>query len=124
MYGNTNLDDTEITMRTEFQESILIKEKLNQNDKLLVGLIYKTTFNNSKEYNDKLVHLMSEAADMGYSHILTHYPEINWETWNTKGKRSNTSSFKNKFVEALQDNFNTQQNLHDEEELTPLPSKP
>ncbi|VDI15853.1 Hypothetical predicted protein [Mytilus galloprovincialis] len=32
-----------------------------------------------------------------------NYPEINWETWNTKGDRPNSTE--NKFLEALQDNF-------------------
>ncbi|CAG2196936.1 unnamed protein product [Mytilus edulis] len=107
MYVDSNLEATEITMKTEFQENIFIKVKLNQNDKLLVGLIYRTPSNSSKEYNDKLVNLMSEATDMGYSHILImgdfNYPEINWETWNTKGDRPNSTE--NKFLEALQDNF-------------------
>ncbi|CAG2214545.1 unnamed protein product [Mytilus edulis] len=107
MYVDSNLEATEITMKTEFQENIFIKVKLNQNDKLLVGLIYRTPSNSSKEHNDKLVNLMSEATDMGYSHILImgdfDYPEINWETWNTKGDRPN--SIENKFLEALQDNF-------------------
>ncbi|VDH94238.1 Hypothetical predicted protein [Mytilus galloprovincialis] len=107
MYVDSNLEATEITMKTEFQENLFIKVKLNQNDKLLVGLIYRTPSNSSKEYNDKLVNLMSEATDMGYSHILImgdfNYPEINWETWNTKGDRPNSTE--NKFLEALQDNF-------------------
>ncbi|XP_071123444.1 uncharacterized protein [Mytilus edulis] len=107
MYVDSNLEATGITMKTEFQENLSIKVKLNQNDKLLVGLIYRTPSNSSKEYNDKLVDLMSEATDMGYSHILImgdfDYPEINWITWNTKGDRPNSTE--NKFLEALQDNF-------------------
>ncbi|CAC5374164.1 unnamed protein product [Mytilus coruscus] len=107
MYVDTNLEATEIQMNTEFQENLFIKIKLNQNDKLLLGLIYRSPSNNTKEYNDKLVNLMSEATEMGYSHILImgdfNYPEINWEIWNTKGERSN--NYENIFLESLQDNF-------------------
>ncbi|CAG2206460.1 pncA [Mytilus edulis] len=73
MYVDSNLEATEITMKTEFQENLFIKVKLNQNDKLLVGLIYRTPSNSSKEYNDKLVpYVMKTTVALKWHTILQH----------------------------------------------------
>jgi len=41
-------------METNFQENLFVKIKLNQTDKLLVGLVNRSPFNRTSEYNDKL----------------------------------------------------------------------
>jgi endonuclease/exonuclease/phosphatase family metal-dependent hydrolase len=101
------MEATEVHMETNFQENLFVKKKLNQTDKLLVGLVYRPPSNKTSEYNDKLCSLISETINKGYSHILImgdfNYPDIDWENWNTKG--DNTNSHEYKFVETIQDNF-------------------
>ncbi|VDI78167.1 Hypothetical predicted protein [Mytilus galloprovincialis] len=107
LYIDSNLESTEVNMEAQFQENIFIKIKLNQNDKLLIGLIYRSPSNNTKEYNDKLTELISEATQKGFSHILImgdfNYPAIDWEIWNTKGENEN--SIENRFLDSIQENF-------------------
>ena len=107
LYIDNKLDTTETHMGTNFQENLCVKIKLNQTDRLLVGLVYRSPSNRTSEYNDKLCSLISEATSKGYSHILImgdfNYPDIDWENWNTKG--NNTNSHEYKFVETIQDNF-------------------
>ena len=57
-------------METTFRENLFLKIKLNQTDKLLVGLVYRSPSNRTSEYSDKLCSLISEATNKGYSHIL------------------------------------------------------
>ena len=42
LYISDKLKATEISMETNFQENIFVNIKLNQTDKLLVGLIYRS----------------------------------------------------------------------------------
>jgi hypothetical protein len=94
-------------MKINFQENLFVKIKLNQTEKLLVGLVYRSPSNRTSENSDKLCSLISEATNKGYSHILImgyfNYLDIDWENWNTKG--DNTNSHEYKFVETIQDNF-------------------
>ncbi|CAG2214542.1 unnamed protein product [Mytilus edulis] len=110
MYVDSNLEATEITIKTEFQENIFIKVKLNQNNKLLVGLIYRTPSNSFKEYNDKLVNLMSEATDMGKNilskKIITKQDPETRAEYNTVRNQAKTSVNKQKklFEKGLSEN--------------------
>jgi len=94
-------------MESKFQENLFVKIKLNQNDKLLVGIIYRSPSVKTFEYNNELCTLLTEAIKKGFSHILImgdfNYPEINWESWNTKS--DNTENIENKFIDTVQDNF-------------------
>ena len=69
IYIDNKLEATETHMETNFQENLFVKIKLNQTDKLLVGLVYRSPSNRTSEYNDKLCSLISEATSKGYSHI-------------------------------------------------------
>lgn len=59
------------------------------------------------EYNNELCILLTEAIKKGFSHILImgdfNYPEINWESWNTKSDI--TENIENKFIDTVEDNF-------------------
>ena len=80
LYIDNKLEATEIRMDTNFQENLFVKIKLNQTDKFLVGLVYRSPSNRISEYNDKLCSLISEATSKGYSHVLImsdfNYPDI------------------------------------------------
>jgi hypothetical protein len=71
LYVDNKSEAAETHMETNFPEKLLVKIKLNQTDKLLVGLVYRSPSNRTSEYNDKLCSLISEATSKGYSHILT-----------------------------------------------------
>jgi hypothetical protein len=93
LYLDNKLEATEIHIKTNFRENLFAKIKLNQTDKLLVGVVYRSPSNRTSEYSDKLCSLISEATNKGYSHILIigdfNYPDIDWENWNTKGDNTN-----------------------------------
>ena len=105
-------------MEKNFQENLFVKIKLNQTDKLLVGLVSNRTSENS----DNLCSLISEATNKGYSHILImgdfNYPDIDWENWNTKG--NNTNSHEYKFVEPIQCLYQHTRKQQDGEAQIPL----
>ena len=104
LYLDNKLEATEIHMKTNFQENLFVKIKLNQTDKLLV---HRSPSNRTSENSDNLCSLISEATNKGYSHILImgdfNYLDIDWENWNTKG--DNTNSHEYTFIETIQDNF-------------------
>ena len=56
-------------MSTKFCENLFVKIKLNNNDNLLLGLIFKSTFDNSREHADNSCDLINKASNAGYSHI-------------------------------------------------------
>jgi hypothetical protein len=58
LYIDNKLDTTETHMGTNFQENLCVKIKLNQTDRLLVGLVYRSPSNRTSEYNDKLCSLL------------------------------------------------------------------
>ena len=45
IYIDNKLEATETHMETNFQENLFVKIKLNQTDKLLVGLVYRSPSN-------------------------------------------------------------------------------
>jgi hypothetical protein len=83
-----------------------LRQALNNNDKLLLGLIYKSPSDNSRECADNVCDLINEASNAGYSHILLmgdfNLPVINWDTWSCKGDVNRTE---HKLLETLQNNF-------------------
>ncbi len=106
LYIHKHLEAKEVKMKTEFEESVFAKIRLNNNDNLLVGLIYRSD-SGTAENNRKLRTLISEASSLGHSHILLmgdfNYPDINWNNWSTKG--DNTESEEFLLLENLRDNY-------------------
>ena len=80
LYLDNRLEATEIQIETNFQENLFVKIKLSQTDKLLVGLVYRSSSNRTSENSDNLCSLISEATNKGYSHMLImgdfNYPDI------------------------------------------------
>ena len=72
-----------VYMNTAFEETTCVKIDLNNQDKLLVVLIYRSP--NSAERNNKLLNdLVKETCSLGASHILImgdfNYGSVDWET--------------------------------------------
>ena len=91
----------------EFGESVWCDVKLNRNDNLLVGGIYRSP-NSTSENNDSLNSFSSQLSMP--SHVLIcgdfNYPEINWNNLTSNMSDEHKSS---KFLSAIQDSFLFQQ---------------
>ncbi|XP_069103752.1 uncharacterized protein [Argopecten irradians] len=109
LYVNKLLQPKEVRLETNFQENIFIEVPLNVHEKLLIGLIYRSD-SGSEENNNSLRNLINEATSKNYSKMIImgdfNYPDINWETWNSKG--DSTESHEYKLIHCLQDNFLSQ----------------
>ena len=104
LYTDHRINAKEIKMETNFSECIFAECKLNNKDKLLIGLIYRSD-SGSNENNDNLIKLTNEACEKGFSHILLmgdyNYPNIDWDAWHV----NNLESQEAKFMNCLQDNY-------------------
>ncbi|KAK3101128.1 hypothetical protein FSP39_001163, partial [Pinctada imbricata] len=103
LYVRNELKAVEVESGSEIKESIWVKINLKDNDKLLVGCVYKnpsSTEENHKLLNDMVRNINAEDI---YSHILVagdfNFPDINWTTWNSRDKQSID------FIESLRDGF-------------------
>ena len=99
-----DLGAQEVSMQTEFEESLWCEVKLLGHDKLLIGCIYQSE--SGTNTNNKLLNnLVKEANSKGYSHLLTmgdfNYKDIMWENWNTPTLSENSDEFS--FIENLRD---------------------
>ena len=105
MYIHNSLQASEIKMETSFDENLFVKIEINQTEKALVGLVYRSPSNNTTEQHEKLRSLIAEASNLKYDHQLImgdfNYPQINWETMSADNEKSEEQ----KFVECLEDNF-------------------
>jgi hypothetical protein len=105
IYINNTLTAQETTMDTKFEENLFIDMKLNNNDRLLIGCIYRSESGTATN-NNKLRQLIDEASTKGYSHILMmgdfNYRDINWKTWNHK--TDDPEAEENLFLECLKQN--------------------
>jgi hypothetical protein len=94
-------------MLSRFNESSFVSKQLNNQDKLLVGLIYRSPSNVSNDNEQGLRGLIHEATNKGHSHILMigdfNYLRTDWATRTTPG--NNTEIKEYKFLECIQDNF-------------------
>ena len=51
-------------MESNFEENLLVQIKLNNNDKLLIGIIYRSPSKRSIEHNSKLRELLVETSNL------------------------------------------------------------
>ncbi len=89
----------------DFQESIWCELRLKNNDKLLIGCVYRSP-NSTANNNLMLYNLINEAGSRSNSHLFImgdfNYPEIDWSSFSSKEGVSHHSW---QFLECLQDNF-------------------
>ncbi len=106
LYVHKHLEAKEVHMKTRYEESTFAKIKLNNKDNLLVGLIYRSD-SGSAENNGNLRKLITEASSLGNSHLLLmgdfNYPDINWNSWSTKGDSPESDEYL--LLENLRDNY-------------------
>ena len=109
LYIHKKLGAKDVSMDTIFEENIFVKINLNNQDKLLVGLLYRSPSDSLmvSENNSNLLNLINEASNKNFSHILImgdiNYPDIDWESWDTKNDKVESAEYK--FIQCIQDNF-------------------
>lgn len=113
LYIHRTLQAKEVSMGSEYNENIFVKVKLNNNDNLLIGLLYRSPSaqqniaNSDNNNKNNLLKLINESNTKQFSHVLLmgdiNYPDIDWEAWNTKS--DNIESDEYTFLQSIQDNF-------------------
>ena len=107
LYINKELNGNEVQMESNFEENLFVQIKLNNNDKLLIGIIYRSPSERSIEHNSRLRELLVEASNKGLTHILImgdfNYPDIDWVNYNSRGDKTDSPEYK--FVDTVQDCF-------------------
>lgn len=107
LYINKELNGNEVQMESNFEENLFVQIRLNNNDKLLIGIIYRSPSERSIEHNSKLRELLVEASNKGFTHILImgdfNYPDIDWVNYNSRGDKTDSPEYK--FVDTVQDCF-------------------
>ena len=110
LYISQELKAVQIHLNVEYEEYVCASVKLNNEDKLLIGLVYRSP-NSNNDYNNMLQKLLSEACKRNYSHILImgdfNMANIDRENWHSEGDPTDTMEYK--FIECLQDNYLFQQ---------------
>ena len=83
MYVKDSIRSAEVNMTTSHTVSAWCEVALKDNDKLLVGVVYRSP---ASTYNDnnKLLNVLTEAVHMKTSHVLIfgdfNYTGIDWDT--------------------------------------------
>ena len=104
---NKELNENEVQMESNFEENLFVQIRLNNNDKLLIDIIYRSPSERSIEHTSRLRELLVEASNKGFIHILImgdlNYPDIDWVSYNSRGDKTDSPEYK--FVDTVQDCF-------------------
>ena len=105
LYVHKSLLAEEVIVQSDFEEFVCVEIKLQKNDKLLACVIYRSD-SGTELNNSNLNKLMTQIADMKYSHKLImgdfNYRSIDWNSWTTTSSDSSSDS---KFIESARDGF-------------------
>ena len=92
------------------KDSVWVEVNLKNNDRVLIGCIYRSNSNNQEENEALNSTLRSIANNNKFSHLLLmgdfNFNNIDWVTW--KSSTQNPHDKANRFLEALRDGFYTQ----------------
>ena len=104
IYINKKLKSEEIQFNVKFEESVWAQIRLNNNDMLLLGCIYKSP-SSSPENLDELNKLLTTVSkEKKFSHIMVmgdfNFPKIDWKNWSTKVDKNSEN-----FVESIRDSY-------------------
>ena len=102
MYTHESLVVSEISLFDDYEESIWVEVHLQTNDKLLVGVVYRSN-SGGCDNNSKLFEMFKSFSCFSYTHMLImgdfNMPGVNWRSF------SGTSHMEENFVEAVRDSF-------------------
>ena len=87
------------------RKTFFVKINLNNKDKLLIALIYRSSSNTDLEHGNDLRELIRECYNLNHTHILNmgdfNYPDSNWKNWSIENYSSENEC--TKFLETIQD---------------------
>ncbi|MCG8047037.1 MAG: reverse transcriptase domain-containing protein [Candidatus Thiodiazotropha endolucinida] len=105
VYTKKILNAEKIPLATDYSESIWCKIKLDNNDALIIGCIYRSPSATEDNYSS-LEHLMRQISERRESHKLImgdfNLRDINWDTLTTELGEHHMAS---RFVECIRDTF-------------------
>ena len=94
----------EVTVDQDFNENLFVEIKLNNTDRLLVGIFYRSD-SGTVENNEILIITLNKITEMQYSHVLImgdfNLPRINWELPHF----GNYGTLELKFLDCIQNNY-------------------
>ena len=110
VYVHTSMENSVATVTTNvnYEEACFLEIKLQGNDKLLFGCVYRspTKSTTSEENNDNLNKLLHWVTKQGHSHICIvgdfNFKSINWLSCSTP---KNEESKESKFLDTIRDCF-------------------
>ena len=104
LYINKKLKSEEIKFKEKFEESVWAQIKLNNNDMLLLGCIYKSPSSSPENLDELNKLLITISKEKKFSHIMVmgdfNFPKIDWKNWLTKGDKISEN-----FVESIRDSY-------------------
>jgi exonuclease III len=106
LYTKSKIKASEkVIMAGNFQDSVWCSIKLDNNDKLLIGCVYRSP-NSSNENNIKLKESLLSALKSPETHIVVmgdfNFPEIDWESESSRTPDHRPSS---EFVETIRETY-------------------
>ena len=103
LYVHNSLPAEEKKMNTVYEENIFVEIKLAKEQKLLLGLIYRSPSECLEEKHNQLRQLIAETATMKHQHYIVmgdfNYPRIEWKNERAPGDNSEEQ----KFIDCLQE---------------------
>ena len=105
LYVHSSLNPSDVSLYEDYEESVWAEVKLRDNDKLLIGVVYRSD-SGSTANNIKLLRLMKDVSEKKYSHTLImgdfNFSDINWSSWSTPHGEEHLES---QFLECSRDTF-------------------
>ena len=102
LYVCESLVVSEVNLYEDYEESVWAEVCLQNDDKLLVGVVYRSN-SGGHENNTKLFDMFKSLQSLSYTHILVmgdfNMPGVNWKTF------SGSNPMEDNFVEAVRDSF-------------------
>ena len=106
LYARKDLGAIEEEVNSEYSDQIWCRIRLNNEDSMLVGCIYRSP-NSDKESDKKLNSALQMISEKKHTHMLVmgdfNQPNINWATWTGPSDEPEDNS--NTFIEQVRDCF-------------------
>ena len=106
LHVKQELRPTLIDLENSFSESLFVNCKLENNENMIIGLIYRSPSIKDEQTNTQLNETLTKAADLKADHLVImgdfNYPEINWQEHRSTVGPDKAPS---KFFESSKDAF-------------------
>ena len=106
IYIHKSLSVNEVAVKGQSRESLWLEAKLNNDDVLLIGCVYRSPSNTAIQ-NNVFIEMIQEMTQRQYTHLLLmgdfNLPYIDWNVWEAISQ--NPSDMHNRLLEILRDAF-------------------